>query len=287
MLTTKSVEIYFKGNKDTKVKTVTLMAEPNTITAAYVIKNGVGSVVYTVSGSAIEFRKGTNGNWKVPPAIFETYMYEVKGATLQFRSVANTSTRAGKIITVKIPKRPSPPSVKVDGSKLLISGIKANETQYYNPSTGWQFVSTDSKVKTVSLFTLSGTNPSSNAAMIAGAYEFRNYTPDKKVISGVKLIEVPAQPVCPDTIKLEGSTLTITDTTKRVYEYSRLSSTTTFNAASMKWTTIQANKPTIIPKAYVAERIFVRLKSTVDKTTKVVTPASTYRDFLITVLTTK
>jgi hypothetical protein len=287
LLSSKSVDIFFKGNKDTAVKTVTLMAEPDTVTATYVIKNGVGSIVYSVSGAAIEYRKGSNGKWKTPPAVFETYMYEVKGATLQFRSAANTATRAGKIVTVKIPKRPSPPSVKVDGSKLLITGIKPNETQYYNPATGWQFVSTDAKTKTVSLFTLSNTIPSSNASIPAGAYEFRNYSADKKVISGVKLVEVPAQPTCPDTIKLEGSTLTITDTQKRVYEYSRMSSTGTFNAATMKWTTIQPNKPTIIPKAYVTERIYVRLKSTVDKTTKLVTPASTYRDFLVTSLTIK
>ena len=40
LLSSKAVDIYFKGNKDTGVKTVTLMAEPNTVTAAYVVRYG-------------------------------------------------------------------------------------------------------------------------------------------------------------------------------------------------------------------------------------------------------
>ncbi len=277
LFSTKAVDIYFKGNRDTAVKTVTLMAEPNNVKAAYVIKNGIGTISYSVSGGAIEYRKGTNGHWRTPPANFLTYMYEIKGATLQFRSAANTATRAGKIITVKIPKRPAPPSLKVDGSKLLISGIKANETQYFNPDKGmWEFVTTNTKDKTVSLYTLTKTNAIANTAMPAGAYEFRVYSGDKKVVSGVRLIEVPAQPTSPaqESVKLEGLTLTITDTVKRSYEYSILSSTGTFNPATMKWTTISPNRPTIIKKAYTNDRIFVRLKSTTDKM-KVVTPAST------------
>lgn len=274
LLSTKSVEIYFKGNKDTAVRTVTLMEEPNNVTAVYVIKDGKGSIVYSVSGAAIEYRKGPNGNWITPPAFFETYMYEIKGATLQFRSAARADYRAGKIITVKVPKRPAPPSLKVDGSKLLISGIKANDTQYNHPIRGWEYLTTDSKVKTYSLYTLTGINPIANTSMPAGTYEFRSYSGNKKVVSGVRLIEIPAQPNAPDTIKLEGNTVTITDATKRAYEYSILSSTVTFNPPTMKWTSIPANKPTIIKKAYPNDRIFVRLKSTTDKS-KVVTPAST------------
>lgn len=277
LFSTKAVDIYFKGNRDTAVKTVTLMAEPNNVKAAYVIKDGIGTISYSVSGAAIEYRKGTNGHWRTPPANFLTYMYEIKGATLQFRSAANTATRAGKIITVKIPKRPAPPSLKVDGSKLLISGIKANVTQYFNPDRGiWEFVTTNTKDKTVSLYTLTKTNAIANTPIPAGAYEFRVYSGDKKVVSGVRLIEVPAQPTFPNQefVKLEGLTLTITDTVKRSYEYSILSSFGTFNPATMKWTTISTNKPTVIKKAYPQDRIFVRLKSTTDKM-KVVTPAST------------
>ncbi len=276
LLSAKAVDIHFKGNKDTAVKTVTLMAEPNNVTAVYGIKDGVGSITTSVSGAAIEYRKGPNGNWKTTTGAIPTYLYEVKGATLQFRSTANTGMRAGKIITIKIPKRPAPPSLKVDGSKLLLTGVKANETQYFNPdSSKWEYVTTDPKVKTVTLNTLSKISPSANIAMPAGAYEFRNYYGDKKVVSGVRLIEVPVQPTCPETIKLEGNTLTITDAANRAFEYSILTSTDIFNAATMKWTSAPANKAILISKAYSTNRIFVRLKSTTDKS-KIVTPASTY-----------
>ena len=288
LLSSKAVDIYFKGNKDTGVKTVTLMAEPNTVTAAYVVRYGAGYIDYKTTGTAVEYRKGTNGQWKTPPASFSTYLYEIKGATMQFRSVATTDIRAGKVITVKIPKRPAPPSVKVDGSKLLISGIKANDTQYYDPTLGWRYVTSDKKVKTISLYDLAKISSTAySTPLTAGAYEFRSYVPDKKVISGAKLLEVPLQPICPDTIKIEGSTVTITDSTKRAFEYCKLTSSTPYNTAIMKWSSIQANKPTIIPKASVSDVIYVRLKSTVDKATKVVTPASTCKILYVTSITTK
>ena len=280
LLSTKSVDVYFKGNKDTAVKTVTLMEEPNNVKAVYEIKDGKGVITYSVSGAAIEYRKGPNGNWKTPPAVFDTYMYELKGATIQFRSAANTITRAGKIITVKIPKRPAPPALKVDGSKQVITGIKANDTQFLNADGFWQYVTTDSKTKTVSLYTLSNTSPNPTAKMPEKVYEFRSYTANKKVISGTRLIEVPVQPDCPETIKLEGINLTITDSSNRAYEYSILSSRDNFDTAVMKWTSITANKTLAIKKAYPSDRIFVRLKSTTDKS-KVVTPASTCKMFTV------
>jgi hypothetical protein len=288
MLSTKAVVVYFKGNRDTTAREFTLMAEPNYVTASYVINNGIGQVVSSTSGPAIEYRKGNNGSWRTASATMSTAIYEVKGATLYFRSIANAGVRAGKIISVKIPKRPSAPSVKLDGSKLLISGIKANETQYFNPTKGiWEFLTTDTKVKTVTLYTLTNISAAANSPIPAASFEFRNNGGIKKVVSSVKLIEVPLQPVCPDTIKLVGSTLTITDATNKVYEYTRMQSTALFNAASAKWTTIQANKAVIIPKAYVTERIYVRLKSTVDKVSKQVIPASTYRDYVVTSVTVK
>lgn len=274
MLSAKPVEIFFKGNKDTEVNKFTLPEEPNNVTAVYGIKNGVGSITCSASGSAIEYRNGQNGTWKTPSAIMPTYLYEVKGATLQFRSAANIYTRAGKIINVKIPKRSAAPALKVDGGKLLITGIKANETQFFNADGFWQYVTTDSRTKTLTLFELTKLNPVSNSPMQAGAYEFRSYYGDKKVVSAVRLIEVPVQPTCPDTIKLEGNTLTITDATKRAYEYSILKSSEVFNPTTMKWSSVSANKSTKIAKAYTTDRIFVRLKSTTDKS-KVVTPAST------------
>lgn len=288
LLSSKAVDIFFKGNKDTAPRTVSLMAEPNTVTAVYAVREGAGYIDFKSTTTPVEYRKGSNGQWKTPPAIFQTYLYEIKGATLQFRSMANPDVRAGKIVTVKIPKRPAPPTVKVDGSKLVISGIKANETQYYDPVVGWRYLTKDSKIKTISLYELAKLSTTAYSTPLApGAYEFRNYALNKKAVSGAKLLEVPAQPICPTSIKIEGSTITISDSVKRAYEYSRVSSSTPFDAATMKWTAIQPNKPTIVPKANVSDVIYVRLKSTVDKTTKVVTPASTCTVLYVNSITTK
>lgn len=289
ILSSKEVSVFIKGNKDTSAVEVKLMAEPDTVKAIYTITNGVGQITYTTSGSAIEYRKGSYGSWKPIPTNLYTYSYEIKGATLYFRSVAAPGLRAGKIIAVKIPKRPSQPSVKLDGNKLVITGIKANDTQFFNTSTGlWEYVTTNTKVKTVSLYTLAKANPTGNVPLPTMSLEFRSYVPNKKAVSGVKLIDIPVQPTCPDTIKLEGSTLTITDTAKRAFEYFKVQNGVAFDITTVKWTTIQPNKPVIIPKASINDRIYVRMKSTVDKDTKVVTPASTYRnEYVVTSVTVK
>lgn len=292
LLSSKEVLIYIKGNKDTDPKEVKLMAEPNSVTAVYKITNGIGQVAYTTSGAAIEYRKGNNGSWKPVPTTLLTYSYEVKGATLYFRSIAIPGIpglRTGKIISVKIPKRPAQPAVKVDGSKFLITGIKANDTQYFNPTTGlWEYVTLDTKVKTVSLFTLAKISSSANTPLPAMSLEFRTNGGVKKVASSVRLIEIPAQLTCPNTIKLEGSTLTVTDTANRAFEYFKLTSGYTFDISTAKWTTIKANKSVIIPKANVGDRIYVRLKSYVDKNSKLTIPASTYLNtFVVTTLTVK
>lgn len=289
LLASKEVSIYFKGNKDLNPRLQILPTEDNSLKVSYKVAGGAGYIELTTS-QPVEFRKGSNGTWKPAVNMMPTSMYEIKGTTLYFRTVGNIAKRPGKIVTLKVPKRPSPPSVKLDGNKLYFSGLRQNETQYrVGDSIEWTtFKTSDGKAKTLDLTALLGGNTSINQQIPAGIVEFRTLGSDKKVTSAVKVIEIPQQAVAPQQVNIIGTTLTIQDPDKKkYYEYTRVEKNTVFNMATAKWSSVTAKNPLIIPKVAVGDKILVRVKSTTDKTSKQVIPPSLYREFTITDITIK
>lgn len=287
LLASKEVPIYFRGNKDQNPKLVTLQTEDNSLKVSYKVVNGIGHIEF-IASQPVEFRKGSNGTWKPAVNMVPTSMYEIKGATLYFRTVATTAKRPGKIMTLKVPKRPSPPSVKLDGSKLYISGLKQNSTQYrVGDNIEWTpFMSSDGKARTLDLTALLGGNTSTNLPIPAGVVEFRTLGSDKKATSAVKVIEIPQQAAAPPLVNITGTTLTIQDPDKRkYYEYTRIEKNTVFDMAKAKWSPVTAKNAVIIPRVAVGDKILVRVKSTTDKISKQVIPASLYREFTITDIT--
>jgi hypothetical protein len=287
-LASKVVTLYFKGNKDLSPAKVELPAEDSSLKAAYTIVGGDGRITLTNATSPVEYRKGANGPWRpMTGTVMYTAIYEVKGATLYFRTVATAGKRAGKIVTVKISKRPTAPTVKLDYSKLCISGLKAGETQYrVGDSSVWvPFTSTDPKVKSISLYTLLAVSPS--AIIPAGTIEFRTQGKDKKLHSSVKIIEVPAQITAPTNVALTGTTLTITDTnTKRYYEYTIVHANAILDYNTAKWTAVTSRNAVVIPKAIITDKIYVRLKSATD-TNKFTNLPSVCTVFTVTAITQK
>lgn len=288
MLKPKAVEVWFKGNKDTIVEIKQLMVEPADLKVTYEIVNGAGRITFTSpAGTTVEYRKGANGNWRTAITNMPTSLYELRGNTLYFRTSATVDRRCSKIVQVKIGKRPNAPSVKVDGGKLYVSGVTPGVTQYrVGTATDWTTFSTvGTKIKYISLYELLANKTVSNTALPAGIIEFRNLGSGKKPTSAAKLIEVPQQTTCPETIAVSGSTITITDTTpKRVYEYTKVDRTAIYDVATAKWSTIAANKAVKIPKVALGDRILVRVKSYVDASKQVV-PASTYKENIIQSIT--
>jgi hypothetical protein len=300
LLLTKDNIIYFKGNKDTNLDpvAVTIPAEDNTLKVTYQITAGAGKITFP-SGLPVQYRKGANGAWKTAinssgVSIFNnagsTSIFEIRGATLYFRTAATESKRAGKIVTVKISKRPSAPSVKLDGSKLSITGLKIQETQYRTgDSNEWKlFQPADPKAKSIDLYTLFNLSTGQNTPIPAGTAEFRTLGTDKKLTSTIKVIEVPLQPSVPDTISVTGSAIKITDPdTKRAYEYTRVDKNSVLNMSTAKWTSVTSKSTLIVPKASVGDKLYIRLKSRTDSTSKKLIPASTYKEFTISTITTK
>ena len=293
-LKTSANTLYFKGDKDKAVVEVVIPKEEKTLKISYYVQklndNGqpkyVGQLKIENATGALEYRKGTNGDWDDYKGSLDLSSYEITGYTLQFRVKATTTTRASKIVNVKIPKRQSAPSLKVDYSKLVISGLKEGVTQYRIGNGNWtDFKPTDSKDKSLTLAELlqpSGTAP--NTAIPTGIIEFRALGTEKKAPSGIIAIEINAQPSAPleSNIKLNGTTFSITDASRtKPYEYLVLHAGETVNLEKARWIKVTSSKDIQIKKVGTAipvptDKIYIRLASTTDSVTKFVTPASTY-----------
>lgn len=281
LLSSKIVSLYFKGNKDTDPVELQLQAADASLTAQYKVVSGVGQIQVTGSSLPVEYRKGKDGQWEpFTGNSIETASYEMLGTTLYFRSKATAQVRAGKIVTVKIPKRPTAPAVKLDGGTLSFKGLKVGQTQYRTgDSLIWvDFNSAESKVKTLDLKSIIDISQWKTAITV----EFRNKATDKKVASSVKVIEILPQAMAPANVKLEGTTLTAIDTIKNIkYEYTIVAVGQTFDMNTAKWVSFTSAKPAVVKRAVVGDKILVRLKATTEPISKNVIPASAYREMLV------
>jgi hypothetical protein len=289
-LQTKESYIYLKTSNSTVSTKVTLMAEPVNDMTITVSSSGI--IYSTGSGSTIEYQKGKNGPWinLGTSGILNTKPMEIKGASLSFRTKALPTRRAGKIVTVKVSKRPSAPSVKFDGSKLSVTGLKAG-MQYRTPSGSWLPVTLSGSTNSVNIYFYNGitsiTNATYQAPFAATTLEFRTPATDKKAASSSRVVDVPAQPVFSGTVSLVNSTLRVYDTSGKAYEYTLAEPNTTLDINKARWTSLTANKDVIIKNASVNQLLFVRAKSYTDKTTKHMVPASTVSIHTITGITLK
>jgi len=288
IISSKAVTIYFKGNKDTNPLKVDLPGEDNSLKVKYEIVNGEGRIVISGTSYPVEYRKGNNGSWKTASNNMSTSLYEIKGATLHFRTVATATRRAGKIVSVKIPKRPAAPSVSLDPDKLYIKGLKPGQTQYrVGDSLNWiTFTASDNKTNTLDLSAL--LTPGANNTIPAGIIEFRTLGSDKKLHSAIKTIEIKAQEPAPNNVSLTGNALIISDSdVKRNYEYAVVSQNTAVDLKNIKkWVKVTAgNNPIIIRDAFVGDKVLVRVKSSKTADTKEPILASAYKEFTVKEIT--
>lgn len=288
ILQRKETTIYFRGNKDAIPTPITLQAEDSSLKAKYQVISGEGSIILSGTSNPVEYRKGTNGRWKTASSPLSTTIYELKGATLYFRTVATATRRTGLTVSVRISKKPSAPSIKLDGSRLYFTGLKNGLTEYrVGESLIWKtFTPRDPATKTISIMELFGADLLADTPNLGGVVEFRLKPTDTKVASSVNRVEVPSQPIVPTTIALNGTTLSIQDlNVKTAYEYTRVEKGQLLNIATAKWTTITAARSAVIPYTSIGDTIYARLKSTTDSVTKIITPASTIKEFPVTSIT--
>lgn len=288
VLSNKALTVYFKGNKDTYELPIALQTEePKDLTVGYKVVDGVGRIEFiSTKNLPVEYKKGANGAWKTATSpIMYTSVYELKGATFYFRTAATAERRAGKTISVKVPKRPTAPNAKVDGSKLILSGLKANQTWYRTDNVdAWRPFVPVSKENYIDLKSVLGVSPT--GSILGGTIEL--YTPgtSKKVSSNVRVITIPPQAAAPQAVTVTGTTITILDTNlKTNYEYTVVMKGSVLDLNKAKWSQVTAKKPVVVKNVSINDKIYVRLKSTTDSKTKQVSLASLPREFTVTSIT--
>ena len=288
--------LYFKGDKDEEIVELKIPKEDNSLKVSYYVENGVGKLKFVNNFGSLQYRKGTNGNWKTYITDLDLRDYEINGYTLQFRVMATTGKRAGRIVNVRIPRRQSAPTIKVDYSKFILTGFRNGTTQYrIAGSNNWiTFVPVDTKTNYLDLQTLllpKGT-AQNTLPIPAAAIEVRNVANKNKVGSGIKLIDIHLQPTAPVTalVTLDGNKLTFTDASRyKPYEYFVLHAGEAINLKTAKWKKVTTNKPIEIKKVGTAspvpgDVIYFRTASIMDAKTKIVTPASMYTSITITAI---
>lgn len=288
LLQTKEIYVFLRTNNSPVSTKVTLMAEPEKDITITVTGNGI--TYSSNTGTPIEYQKGKNGPWITLGAsgVFNTKPLEIKGATINFRTKALPNRRAGKIVAVKISKRPSAPSVKFDGNKLSITGLKAG-MQYRTASSGWLPVILPDKANSASIYLFNGASSINNATyatpFASTTLEFRTPATDKKAASSSRVITVQAQPSITGTVVLNNSTLRVNDSSGKTYEYTVLEPNTTLDLSKARWSSLAPNKDVILKNVSINQVLFVRAKSYTDKTTKLLVPASTIQTQTITGIT--
>jgi hypothetical protein len=288
--------IFIKGDKDERVVEIKIPKPDSSLKVGYVVEAGKGKLVFMNALGSLQYRKGVEGTWNVYQGSMDLSDFEINGYTLQFRVMAAVNTRAGKVVTVKIPKRQAPPTIKEDYSKFTLSGMKVGVTEYRlaGSSTWIKFNPVDTKVKTLDIAALLLPGSSQNVIPIpAGTIEFHNLGTDKKVASGVRVIHTLAQPIAPvaTNVKLTANNLIFADASKdKPYEYIVLHTKEVVDLHTAKWKKVTNSKEITITKVGTAvtapgDVIYYRLASTKDSETKAITPASMYGSVIITSVT--
>lgn len=334
ILSNKPVKIYFREKMEDASTEVELQG-----LVAIKGKTGVtasGSVINITNvpaGRIVEYRRGNGSQWRDITTTkgsngsdisfndngnvgIYVNKYTITGMNFTFRLKATENDRVGKEVKVKVAKKANAPNIKVDGSKLSLSGLKANGSEYRFKENEDFKKAEDKLLLLDKLFTVSrgsvtstGTSNSTSSAVnisqagisvpiMGGTVEVRTAATDKKGASRSKYVVVPAQEkfdgagkvTISITQKKEASlaAINISDASKdNPYEYTLLSSgSKTVDLTKQKWIAISKSGVQQLKKAGGVSPedgaiLLVRKKSKTDKTTKVVTPASTCYEYVL------
>lgn len=324
VLSSKPVKVYFRSNLLDTSDEVELQGL-SSIKGKYGMNTSGASITITQipDGRVVEYRKGNASTWKAitgntskttvsaGTATLMVNEYTLKGATFTFRLKAAANQRVGKEIKVKVGKKANAPNAKVDGSKLMITGLSQGKAEYRTTLNG-EFKKIEKKaIYQSEIFGVSAASVKVSAAgltisqagvtvpMRGGTLELRTAKTDKKPASRSRNVIVMPQSEFTDSSKVKveavlykkatGCAITISDASRdKAYEYTLVAAkSTTVDLEKTKWvavtksTALQIKKTNNIEPSSAGTILLVRLKSTTDKKTKVVTPASTCYQVLL------
>lgn len=276
-----------KGDVSTSIATVILPKQQTSFRATY---NKVkGNISVSNQGSrTIQWRKKDSYLWKtLDLATFssEISMLCTQGATLSLRlapvnggftnGVFSSGARPSKEVTLTIPKKTPAPAITINGSALLIQGMK-NLTYRTQKSDGtytdWITLNSAKKLRlqeiAPSVLYTDGQTVQSEVTM-----QFKKNATSSSQVSQIKTITIPIQKAAPieeeNGISISYTSSTSLEvqikaaSTAKPFEYTIVKDKNTLDYEKASWTTISSGTAVAISKkaAPTGSHIYVRLKS--------------------------
>lgn len=277
---TKEYELNIKGDKGSDLITINIQA-PRTLKAKFSMVNEEPKITLTVTETvdkkketteidpskgdySVQWRKGTTGAWNSYSTL-DLQSFFTKGATLNLRLAGECNTDASKcylpskVASVKVTKKASAPSTKIDASKFVL-GVKKGEEYVVitDTTTGSIYCVSDASFAKPNLQDIAGGalgGDGYNTPMKAFTVKVRTSSTDKKSASKWTVISYPAQRTVSDndlTVKLDtsGKVSKVTLTNNTTYDIEYLIGETalvqTIKQAEIssktKWSTVKAQK---------------------------------------------
>lgn len=284
------VTIYFKGDSNTSVTSITLPMQNNDFKAAFDKVEGVFTFDNTDLADSFEWRKATDYNWSTV-SLYETSpshqaflekieSFRVKGAKIVLRlpqetgNAIDSGCRPSKEISITIPARASAPNITVNTSSLTLNTTTAME--YYDEATGiWMECAKGMTVEEIAPEALYQ-NGSKDVIL-----KLRTAATEKAPYSKTAQLTIPGQQAAP---KIGGNTddlsyyyvnskLTMVfnlASTINQYEYVVVKPYVDFDIAKAKWTTVSHSRPMTLTNTTApnGSTIYVRKKGIAANATK-------------------
>lgn len=251
---TADTKLYFKGNQNTKIITVTLPKRNTALKVKFDKVTGDIEISNSEAAVAFEWRKKTDYDWKSVPIdgqgdpAYDAFLKEieglrVKGAKIIIRtpsvngtSADDTGARDSKEVTLSVTKRANAPSVTVNIKKFTLNTTVAQE---YSIDGGNDWKECDKTMQ------LSSILPGGIAA--GGEIWIRKAATSTAGYSKTRVIPIEAQRAAPGSLAyyFEGKKLVIQfadASTTNQYEYFVQKPGKDFDPTTAAWKTVKTNK---------------------------------------------
>ncbi len=276
------VTLYFKGDSNTNVTSITIPMQNNDFKVTFDKVEGTFTFENTELSETFEWRKASDYSWNSVSldegsSSFQAFLntveaFRVKGAKLILRlpqetgNARDSGSRSSKEVTVTISARADAPNVSVNASNLTLNTTTAME--YYDASTDiWIECSRGMTVEEIAPEVLYQ-NGSKSVTL-----KLRTAATEKNPHSKTTLLTIPGQQAAP---RIGGNTEDISyyyvnskltmvfnlASTTNQYEYTIIKPDMEFDAAKARWTTVSKSKPMTLTNATApnGSTVYVRKK---------------------------
>lgn len=268
---TSDVKLYFKGDKNEKVVTVTIPKKNSALKCKFNAADGTVEFDETDDATEFQWKKSTDTVWTTVSLNENSTSYKnfisglealrFKGSKIYVRTpykngtgANDTGARASKEITVSISKRSAAPSVSVNLNKLTLN---TNDTQEYSLDGGNTWKDCDKTMKISEIL----------EGRTSGSVKIRKAATERAGYSRATTIVIPERAAAPTGVGFyyenKMTVIQINDaSSSNQYEYATVKAGDAFDETSASWKGIISNRPVKINKntAPVGSTIYVRKK---------------------------